>query len=730
MISRILRCCIPLLLLAMNSHAVDPQLFTFTQERVVVGSYDFGEDQAADESLALFIPASGEIATLIPESPGRYTYRGGELEIQGDRIRWRRGSELKEGDRSTAVRHENVRFGVMTGRLTLPATGGPHPVLVMVHGAGRGSRDYAYYGLFAAHLAGYGLGVLTYDKRDDWRNASVEDLAVDAIAAVDYLRGRHDIDRSRVGMFGHSQGGWIAPLVAARRKIAFLSVFAAPAVSTWSQELDEATNDLRARGFSEADILEAHAALDTMFRVVDTGEGVENLRSLVTSLRTKPWAAFVDLSAEPADLAYLRRSAYDPRETLESLRIPILAMFGERDEIVPPSKNVPLWKKYAQHATLDVDVVPGANHGLLVSTAPQHGHGDSGGDTTKQFGPTVIPRLTNWLLATANCGTRFAPGANEVDFAGTYATAADETIVIQQFGPMFMLVDFARGRTVGFAKPEFPGQEMPLIGHGQQETPVRIRVVREESSHLLHLGEEGVPDRIARKVDLHEEEACFNNGAVRLCGTLVVPAGPGPHPSVVFAHGTGPSTRFGFLAWARLFARNGIAALAFDKRGTGNSSGELSVATFQDLASDLSQAVHWLESRADVRNGVGVIGTSQGPWIAAIAAEQNFSIAFIIASSGGPLGPAEQERYRRLRKIDAAGFGSGIREKASETLGGYFGFLTGRVEAASITALWVRYAEEPWFKQLVSCNGEIASGVAGVALPDASRRDAGDAGHR
>lgn len=386
------------LLTAMTAaaEAGDPALYEVGGERLIIGRYDFGVASADKAPLAFFAPSRGEIVTLTPESPTKYSYPDGSVTLDGERVAWRRGTETLHGNRSRAIRHETVHFGSLEGRLTLPAGRGRHPVLVMTHGSGRASRDFAYYGLFAAHLAGYGLGVLTWDKRADWRTASVRDLAGDAMAAIDYLKTRKDIDRARIGVFGHSQGGWIAPLVATQRGAAFVCVIAAPAVSTAEQELDEAASDLKKRGFGEDIVREAQGALREMFRVIETGEGTAELTALVERVRGKPWGKLIDLTASPEDLAHLKRAAFDPRPSLESLRVPVLALFGGADQIVPPARNVPLWKQYAGGAALEIEIYAGANHGLYVGQRTQYADG-------------VVERLTNWLLAKARLPSRFAP---------------------------------------------------------------------------------------------------------------------------------------------------------------------------------------------------------------------------------------------------------------------------------------------------------------------------------
>ena len=116
----------------------------------------------------------------------------------------------------------------LAGNLWLPAGEGPFPAIVLVHGAGEyTSQDYKYLGFFFVHQ---GFATLIYDKRgvgassgsykrvgpDENGEAVLEGLASDALAGVESLKGHDKIDPNRIGFFGISQGGWIAPLAASK----------------------------------------------------------------------------------------------------------------------------------------------------------------------------------------------------------------------------------------------------------------------------------------------------------------------------------------------------------------------------------------------------------------------------------------------------------------------------------------------------------------------------------
>src|SRR5262249_31118792 len=132
-----------------------------------------------------------------------------------------------------------------------------------------------------------------------------------------------------------------------------------------------------------------------------------------------------------------------------------------------------------------------------------------------------------------------------------------------------------------------------------------------------------------------QEEVSFQNGEVKLAGTLLTPLKKGRRPAVVFFHGSGPQTRESYLRFfADLFARRGVVALIYDKRGTGASTGEVWYRTgdrFDVLAADALSGVRFLLSRPEVDpKKIGLWGLSQGGWLAPLAASRSKDIAFLI----------------------------------------------------------------------------------------------------
>ena len=144
-----------------------------------------------------------------------------------------------------------------------------------------------------------------------------------------------------------------------------------------------------------------------------------------------------------------------------------------------------------------------------------------------------------------------------------------------------------------------------------------------------------------------EEKITFSNKNVQLSGVLNLPVSKGPHPAVVLIHGSGAESREGYRFLADYLARHGIAALRYDKRGVGASTGDWCYSTLEDLAEDALAGIHVLSQRQNIqKENIGLIGTSQGAWVAPLAASNSEDVAFIVLISGAAVSPKAQELYR------------------------------------------------------------------------------------
>jgi dienelactone hydrolase len=161
--------------------------------------------------------------------------------------------------------------------------------------------------------------------------------------------------------------------------------------------------------------------------------------------------------------------------------------------------------------------------------------------------------------------------------------------------------------------------------------------------------------------DAQKTELNVTVGDAVLAGTLYRPAGAkGDLPAVVVGHGSGKVTRKNTF-WINAALSTGLAALVFDKRGTGDSTGtfpewklETTPATFQTLANDMLHAARLLATQKGIdRNRIGLMGGSQAGWIMPLAASQDPLIKFLIIGEGVPLPAGVEEVHSDV--LDAVG---------------------------------------------------------------------------
>jgi alpha-beta hydrolase superfamily lysophospholipase len=118
----------------------------------------------------------------------------------------------------------------------------------------------------------------------------------------------------------------------------------------------------------------------------------------------------------------------------------------------------------------------------------------------------------------------------------------------------------------------------------------------------------------------------------------------------VFVQGSGPARHDSCWFLAERFARAGVAALIYDKRGAGESTGDYRTSSFDDLAADALAGVEMLRDRRDIyRREIGLHGTSQGGWVAPLAASRSKSVSFPILVSA----PAETPAQTEIHSVEA-----------------------------------------------------------------------------
>lgn len=397
--------------------AVTPGLYRLGDGRLVsVGSFtDFPQPTVLEFGSGRwsFLFQRGEgVATTGPSLqspwPVRLTLKQLPARGQRERLLWAEaGAKPLVGER-VAIVERPMRWSngalSLAGTLMLPATPGPHAAVVLSPMSTNAPRDA--YRQQAEFFVSQGLAALIYDKRGvgeskgDVRETGLTDLADDAVAAVQLLKQTPGVDPKRIGVWGHSQGGWVAPIAASRsRDVAFVIAQSGPSVTAAEQEIYRVETSARNEGLSAEDVAEAADYERRLMLWVKTGEGREWLEAAARTQADSRWAHLVEFHEKLPDLPSRRAQTFwyfDPLPAYAKVTVPMLGVFGDRDAFVPVERSVTLLRQaltQAGNRDHQITVLDHAAHGLWA-TDLDSGHKAA---TTAGFHADYFPTLARWM---------------------------------------------------------------------------------------------------------------------------------------------------------------------------------------------------------------------------------------------------------------------------------------------------------------------------------------------
>lgn len=271
-----------------------------------------------------------------------------------------------------------------TAKLTLPKGAGPFPAVIGIHPANDASRDHFLFQHLEATLPPLGVAVARFDRRGN--DVPFVDQARDVEAVMEAVAARSDIDAPRIGLWGFSQGAWVAPLVASRSaSVAFLILVAATGVSPAEQMRYGTAKQARAAGHTEAEIdalLALRAAFEDFAR---RSRSRTEVQSLIDRAKGEPWFERAHVRPElPEGPGVWPDIDFDPAPLIAAVRVPLLLFYGEDDDWQPTDASVAAWLRAG---TRDV----------MVVRLPKTGHAPTTAGGTDVA--SVLPRYTDTLGA-------------------------------------------------------------------------------------------------------------------------------------------------------------------------------------------------------------------------------------------------------------------------------------------------------------------------------------------
>lgn len=300
----------------------------------------------------------------------------------------------------------------LSATLTIPAGKGPFPAVLLIAGSGPIDRDETYldhkpFAVLADYLSRHGIATLRADKRGrgksggDYHAATTYDFADDARAGLAYLRARPEIDLRHIGLIGHSEGGMISPLVAAKdNSVGFIVAYGGPSLRIEAILPIQKRLDMLGHGVP-ANEVEKSLAVDAKVFALSKGPGTEDevrakIKALLVAEDPKMPSAEVEGTVKAFASPWMRVALpFDPAAWLRQVRCPIAMFYGEKDVQVPPADNVPVAKAaLAGNPDASIVVLPGLNH---IGQTAGTGLGDEYGKIEETMSPVVLAAITDWI---------------------------------------------------------------------------------------------------------------------------------------------------------------------------------------------------------------------------------------------------------------------------------------------------------------------------------------------
>ncbi len=363
----------------------------------------------------------GTISSDQSSIDGKWTQAGNTLPLVLKRTKDISELEIKHPQVPTKpypYHEEDVTYTNTAQNVTLAATfttpqgTGPFPAVLLITGSGPQDRDETLLGhkpflILSDYLTRHGIAVLRADDRGTGKStgvfgtATTADFATDVEAGVAYLKTRPEVNAHKIGLVGHSEGGVIAPMVAARNKdVAFIVMMAGTGVPGDQVLVAQGEAIQIASGKDPADAAKDAAKEKEMLAMVETEKDPEVLdKELKEKMAGDVPEGQIGMQIKQITSPWFRYFlTYDPATALRKVTCPVLAINGSLDKQVLPSQNLPAIRKALAEAGnkhVEIDELRGVNH--LFQTA-KTGAPSEYAQIEETMSPVALEKISNWIL--------------------------------------------------------------------------------------------------------------------------------------------------------------------------------------------------------------------------------------------------------------------------------------------------------------------------------------------
>jgi len=313
--------------------------------------------------------------------------------------------------REQEVSYDNQAQNVtLAATFTIPQGAGPFPAVLLITGSGPQDRDESLMGhkpflILSDYLTRHGIAVLRADDRGTGKstgvftNATTSDFATDTEAGIAYLKTRPEVNPHKIGLIGHSEGGIIAPMVAARNKdVAFIVMMAGTGVPGDQVLIAQGEAIQIANGKTAEEAAKDAARQKEMLALVETEKDEMVLeKELREKMSGNVPEAQIGLQMKQLTSPWMRHFlTYDPGIALRQVSCPVLAINGSLDRQVLPGQNLPAIRQaLARNKHSEVDELPGLNHlfqSAKTGSPAEYAH------IEETMSPAALEKMSGWIL--------------------------------------------------------------------------------------------------------------------------------------------------------------------------------------------------------------------------------------------------------------------------------------------------------------------------------------------